>query len=347
MRHVIEKIIAAIRPLDNNAMTVCQERIDNLTKPLHSLKGFEELALKLAGITGESRPKAIKAGLVLMAGDEGIELEESGSRVKELALDFSLGRLPIQVMAEHTKADIILVDIGTAADLSGLAIKHEKIAYGTKSFTKGAAMSKDEASEAVMTGIKIAQKAADQGYSVLGIGGLRAEDSKASLAVIATFSDKPLQKLFNDNEVQVLKRVFNANAGGFSDPWDILSKVGSFEIAGLVGVILGAAAGKQAVVLDGMLAAAAALVAVKLAPAAGFYLIGSHEVPSAAHREALEILELPAYLKLELTFGQGSGAVQGISLLHAALHMLNDMKTFNEAKVAVAEDGPGALRQQA
>jgi nicotinate-nucleotide--dimethylbenzimidazole phosphoribosyltransferase len=343
---MIEEIIAAIRPLNSEAMAVCQERLDNLTKPLNSLKGFEQLAVQLAGISGDSRPREFKAGLILMAGDEGVELNESYLGVKKLVTEFLLGACPIQVMAEHIKADIILLDIGAAADLSSLPIHHAKIAYGTKNFRQGAAMSRDEAKRAVTAGIKIAKQAARQGYSVLGIGGLRAEDSLASLAVVAAYSKKPLANLVNKDEQRIVKAVLTVNILDSADPWDVLSKVGSFEIASLVGVILGAAAAKQAVVLDGLLAAAAAIIAAQVAPLSKAYLIGSHKLPGHAHEEALRILAVPAYLELALTMGQGLGAALGISLLRAALYMLNDMKTFTEAKVAVAEDGPGALKQQ-
>ena len=117
--------------------------------------------------------------------------------------------------------------------------------------------------------------------------------------------------------------------------------------AGLVGVILGAAAGGAAVVIDGIITSAAALIAVKLAPQAADYLIGSHLSFEPGHKIALEMIGVPAYLKLNMRLGEGTGAALGMSLINASLHVLNDMKTFGEAQVAVAQDGPGALRQQA
>lgn len=346
---MIEETISAITPLDSLAMAVCQERLDNLTKPLHSLEGFENLAVLLAGITGNPRPREIKAGLILMLGDEGVE-SERGQDSQELIQDFLNDACPIKVMAEHLAADITLVDIGAAAELSALTIRHEKIAYGTHNFTKEAAMSLEEARRAVTTGIKLAQEAAERGCFVLGIGGLKPEGSLASLAVIAACSGKRAKELIgpsNSGNEKILEHALNFNMANPVDPWDILRKLASFEIAGLIGVILGAAAAKAAVVLDGLLASAAALIAIKLAPQAKAYLIGTHEVPGPAHKEALAILGLPAYLELDLTIGQGVGAALGISLLCASLHMLNDMMTFNEAKVAVAEDGPGAVKQKA
>ena len=125
----------------------------------------------------------------------------------------------------------------------------------------------------------------------------------------------------------------------------MLAKVGGLEIAGLAGVILGAAAGRTAVVLDSLVTSAAALIAFKLSPEIKEYLIGSHYSTEPAHRAALELMEIPAYLHLDINLGQGTGACLGMSLIKASLHVLNDMKTFGEAEVAVAQDGPGALKQ--
>lgn len=353
----MKEIISAISPLDRAAMEKCQERIDNLTKPLHSLEGFENLAVKLAGITKNPRPREFKASIILMAGDEGINEEIKTEGAKQRVFEACQGLCPIQVLAEHVLAKLTIVDIGTNADLAGLPILHKKIAYGTKNIRKGRAMTLAEARRAVEAGIQTAKHEIAKGSSVLGVGAVRAEDSLGSLAVIAQYSNKPLAELTGlaDNktnftriqETKLLEEALKVNAPRASDPFDVMSKVGSFEIAGLVGVILGAAAGKRAIVLDGLLASAAALLAADLAPKAKEYLIGSHLVPRPAHKEALERLKLPAYLQHNLTLGQGVGAALGISLLRASLHMLNDMKTFNEAKVAVAEDGPGSLKQKA
>ena len=125
----------------------------------------------------------------------------------------------------------------------------------------------------------------------------------------------------------------------------ILNEAGSFELAGLVGVMLGAAASGAAIVLDGATTSAAALLACQMAPLVRERLVGSHFSAEPLQAEILELTDLPAYLYLGMNVGEGVGAVLGISLIHAALHVLNDMKTFGEAAVSVAEDGPGALVQ--
>ena len=125
----------------------------------------------------------------------------------------------------------------------------------------------------------------------------------------------------------------------------VLEQAGSLELAEMTGIILGAAAGGAVVVLDGLATGLAALIAVRLAPLAKEYLMASHFAAEPAHAEVLRLLDLSACLYLGLNFGEGVGAALGISLLQASLHMLNDMKTFGEAQVHVAEDGPGSLVQ--
>lgn len=137
------------------------------------------------------------------------------------------------------------------------------------------------------------------------------------------------------------------HAAGGTDPVAALAATGCPELAGLTGVILGAAAGGSAVVLDGVETCLAALVAVSMAPLARDYLVGSHFGRGSSHVKLLQLLKVPAYLSLDMNLGEGVGATLGISLIQAALHVLNDMKTFGEAEVHVAEDGPGALVQNA
>ena len=204
-------------------------------------------------------------------------------------------------------------------------------------------MTRQEALRAIDVGIKAAREEVDRGIRILGLGEMSADSSIPSEAVIACYSNKSLQELTNRSEI--IAAALAVNCPDRSDPIDILRKVGGFDIAGLVGVILGAAASGAAVVLDGMITSAAALIAVQIAPTVKEYLIGSHFSVEPAHQEALALLDIPAYLQLDMNIGDGTGAALGMSIITAALHVLNDMKTFGEAEVAVAQDGPGALRQ--
>lgn len=261
-------------------MAKCRLRLDNLTKPLGSLHSFEHLALKIAGITGNSRPRSLFPSLVIMNGN---------MRTPGL----------LDVFAAHVSAVIVPFDI------------HED-----------AAKSKEQMALMVEKGIEIAGAAARAGSGVIGTG-MVGKDNSSRLSGIRSWY-----------------------CAERTDPLDALATAGSPEIAGLTGVILGAAASGAAVVLDGLATSLAALTAVRVAPQVKNYLIGSHYAAEGSHAEVLRLLDLPAYLYLGMNVGEGVGAALGISVIQASLHVLNDMKTFGEAEVHVAEDGPGALVQK-
>lgn len=346
---MFEDLEAFIKPLDAEAMDKCQLRLDNLTKPLNSLHSFEHLARQIAGITGDPRPKILKKTIVIMAGDHGVNVEETCDYTQEVTVqmisNFCKGAAAINVFAEHVSADLILVDIGVASDLSAFPqIRHEKLAYGTRNITQNSAMTREQAIQAIEVGIKIAQEEIEKGVKVIGLGAI-GSNAISSSTIIACYNPENLDDLTLKDKIQLVKIALEVNYPDNNDPLDVLSKVGGLEIAGLVGVILGAASGRGAVVLDGLATGVAALIAVKLAPRVKDYLIGSHFSAEPFHKIVLEMLGIPAFLHLDMSLGNGTGATLGMSLINASLHVLNDMKTFGEAEVAVAQDGPGALKQ--
>jgi nicotinate-nucleotide--dimethylbenzimidazole phosphoribosyltransferase len=357
---MFDDLISSIRPLDAEAMDKCQFRLDNLTKPLGSLHSFENLARQMSGITGKARPRSLRKSIILMAGDHGVAAEEVSACPQEVTAqmvhNFCRGGAAVNVFAEHVAADLVLVDVGVASELpSSLPVHHEKIAYGTQNIVYNPAMTREETIRAIEVGIKIARQQVEKGAQILGLGEMGIANTTPSTAIIACYSPKPLTELTGrgtgisderlTKKIRVIETALVVNRPDKNDPLDVLSKVGGLEIAGLVGVILGAAAGGAAVVLDGLITAAAALIAVKLTPKVKDYLVGSHLSVEPAHQAALELIDVPAYLHLDMRLGEGTGAALGMSLINASLHVLNDMKTFGEAAVAVAEDGPGALRQ--
>lgn len=286
---MLTETLAAIMPLDTVAMGQCRLRLDNLTKPLGSLQGLEDLAIKLAGVTGQPRPQQVEKALVVVG---------RGLRREELALLSALGA--------HAGATLVVVD--TAA--SGL---EDSRRHG---------LTLERVRQALETGLRTARGQLRQGVQAIGLGVTGVAADVAAAVVAAMRQDEA------------------------ADPLALLAKLGSPELAVLTGVIVAAAAGRAVVVLDGAATAAAALLAARLQPAVRDYLVGSHYTPEAAQQEALAMLAVPAYLRLDMSLGGGVGAALGLTLLDAALHVLNDMKTFGEAAVAVAQDGPGALRQR-
>lgn len=274
---MLAEIIATIQPLDESAMEKCRMRLDNLTKPLGSLGSFEELALQMAGITGQPRLRELHPRLVVIDG---------GRRTPGV----------LEVFARHVGAEIVAMDETATAEVNAATLM-----------------------EALNRGLLVGAEAAKARVVGLGMAG---ELSPTAVAAVSAW--------FRDGEGEWL---------------GVLQQAGSLELAAMTGIILGAAAGGAVVVLDGLATGLAALIAVRLAPLAKEYLMASHFAAEPAHAEVLRLLDLSACLYLGLNFGEGVGAALGISLLQASLHMLNDMKTFGEAQVHVAEDGPGSLVQ--
>ena len=357
---MIQDTISSIKPLDALAMEKCQLRLDNLTKPLGSLHALEHLARQLSGITGNPRPRTLKKSIIVMAGDHGVATEELATITQETTLEraqqLSLGRTAVNIFAGHVAADLLLVDMGIAAHVPSLPlVRNEKIAYGTNNINQGPAMTREQAIKAIEIGMAIAEEEIKKGANVLGLGEMGIANTISNTAIIACYSQIPVgtltgtdtglsQDLF-DKKISIIEHAITVNSPDRNDPMDVLAKLGGFETAGLIGVILGAASRGAAVVLDGLATSAAALLAVEMAPQVKDYLIGSHFPPEPAHKVALDLIDIPAHLHLNISSGEGIGAALGMSLLNASLHVLNDMKTFGDAEVAVAQDGPGALKQ--
>ena len=344
---MLENTITQIKPLDAAAMEKCQLRLDNLTKPLNSLYSFEHIACQLAGITGSPRPRNLGKTIIVMAGDNGVAaaMTADGQTAASRVENFCNGRSPLSTFAGHVQAGTVIVDIGVAAELTHWPqICHRKIAYGSGDITQGPAMTRQQTVQALETGIAIAREEAAKGAKVLGLGEMGLGGMVPGTAVVACYSDKAVTEA-GSLVSELVQRALAVNQPDATDPLDVVSKTGSLAIAGLTGVILGAAAHRTAVVLDGLATSAAALIATRLAPAVKDYLIGSHFAVGSAHKAALELIGIPAYLKLDIDLGEGVGAALGLSLVKASEHVINDMKTFGEAEVAVAQDGPGALKQ--
>lgn len=357
---MFKDIISLIKPLDVDAMEKCQVRLDNLTKPLGSLHSFEHIAKQMAGITGNPRPNLLQKSIIVMAGDHGIIAEGVSlyppEETTEMVINSCRGAAGVNVFAEHVSANLVVVDVGVGADLPiSLPLHQQKIGYGTKNIAKEAAMTREEAIQCIEVGIGMAQTEIEKGSRILGIGTMGAGSTIPCAAMIACYSGKQPQELLGTGtgiseellaqRIDVLEKALQLHQIDTADPLDIVSKFGGFEIAALVGVILGAGAGGAAVVLDGLATSAAALIAVQMAPQVKEYVVASHFAVEPAHQIALDLISLPGYLHLGMYGGEGTGAALGISLINASLHVLNDMKTFGEAEVAVAQDGPGALKQ--
>ncbi len=347
---LIQDTVRAIQPPDENARRAALARQDQLTKPQGSLGRLEALSIQLAGITAQPRPRLLQPVIVTMAADHGIARQGVSAYPSEvtpqMVLNFLHGGAAINVLARHVGARVAVVDMGVAADLpSHPDLIEKKIAKGTRDFSAEPAMTLAEAERAVEAGIEIVTREIDPSAAdIIGTGDMGIGNTTASSAIVATITRRPVPEVTGRGtgvddaglarKIAVLERALAARCPDPEDAWDVLNKVGGFEIGGLAGVMIGAAARRVPVVIDGFISGAAALIACGLAPTVQPYLIAAHRSVEIGHRAALEHLRLDPLLDLDLRLGEGTGAALGISLCLAACKILDEMATFGEAGVS-------------
>ncbi|MDD5108951.1 MAG: nicotinate-nucleotide--dimethylbenzimidazole phosphoribosyltransferase [Candidatus Omnitrophica bacterium] len=345
----IKKIIGEISEVDILMMKKTQERLDSLTKPLGSLGRLEELAKQICGITGKDNPLLEKKVIFTLAADHGVTDEGVSAYPREvtaqMVYNFLNGGAGINVLARHVNARVVVADFGVVVDLkANQKLKIKKINYGTKNMAKGPAMTRDEAIKAICAGIEILKEELKFGVNIIGTGEMGIGNTTAASAIAACFTKREVEEVVGrgagldnrglKNKIEVIKKSLSINKPNSSDPIDVLSKIGGFEIAGLVGVILAASANKIPVVIDGFISAASALVAFKIEPKVKNYMIAAHNSVEKGHKIILEHIGLRPLMDLDLRLGEGTGGALGIGLADAAVKILTQMATFKNANVS-------------
>lgn len=341
-------ILEKIEPIDPALLDKAQKRLDSLTKPKDSLGRLEELAKKLVGITGDLSPKVLRKTIFTFAGDHGVADEGVSAFPKEvtrqMVFNFLRGGAGINVLARQAGAEVAVVDIGVNfefEDAPGLVKR--KVVSGTKNIKVGPAMTREDTIRCLEAGIALAEERAAKG-AVFGTGEMGIANTTPSSAIVAAFTGASVEEVTGRgtgvddtafrHKVAVIEEALRVNKPNASDAIDVLSKVGGAEIAGIAGLILGAASLKIPVVIDGFISTAGALVACELKPAVRDYMIASHLSVERGHRLMLERMRLRPLLDLDLRLGEGTGAAIGIMLVEAASRIYNEMATFGDAGVS-------------
>ncbi|MFZ5908484.1 MAG: nicotinate-nucleotide--dimethylbenzimidazole phosphoribosyltransferase [Chloroflexota bacterium] len=349
---MLEQTLARIQELDQNALAAARARQDTLTKPPGSLGRLEELSVQLAGISGNPIPSIKDKVIITMAGDHGVVAEGVSAYPQEvtpqMVLNFLRGGAAINVLARHAGARIVIVDMGVAADLEphpSLLVR--KVAPGTANMAQGPAMTRQQAEKAVAAGIEIVSAEIQNGLDIVGTGDMGIGNTTPSAAIAAALTGESPAKIAGrgtgvDNEglkrkIDAIQRALAVNQPDPNDGLDVLAKVGGFEIGGLAGVMLGAAARRKPVMVDGFISTAAAMIAVAIAPKVRPYLIAAHRSQECGHGLMLDWLGLKPLLDFDLRLGEGTGAALGISMAEAACKILAEMATFAEAGVSDKE----------
>ncbi len=359
---LLSETCSRIQRVDPAIARQTQMLLDDKTKPRGSLGVLESLACRLAAICGCAAPALPVKAVVVMAADHGVTEEGVSAYPAEvtaqMVANFLWGGAAINVLARLAGVRMYVADLGIkqqgrfvygtaeiAKEEPGAAVllKTTPVGSGTANMTRGPAMCVDEALFGVAVGLRVAGALADSGVTLIAAGEMGIGNTTAASALTTLFTGAPPQRVTGrgtgideaawKRKVAVIERALAVNQPSREEPLEALAKVGGFEIAGLVGLMIGAAERRVPIVLDGFITGAAALVAVALCPAVRDYLIASHQSVEPGHRRILEHLELRPLLNLDLRLGEGTGAVLAMHLVEAALRIVREMATFRSAGV--------------
>ncbi len=350
---LLESTIKEIVPQDGDARFRARTRLEQLTMPHWALGRLMDLAEELAGMTGSMRPPVGRKTVVTMAGDHGIAASGVSKYPQEvtaqMVYNFVRGGAGINALAKLVGARVVVVDMGVAGDLSELVrsgkIISKRLGAGTRNMATGPAMSRNEAIRALEGGIQVALELAPS-TDIFGTGDMGIGNTSPSAAIIAVFSGSPLSEIagrgtgIDDGQlvhkIAMIEQALGINRPDPVDALDVLAKVGGFEIGGIAGLLLGAAYLRRPVLVDGFISTASALIAARLAPAAREYMIASHRSMESGHQIALDCLGKKPLLDLDMRLGEGTGAALSMNLVDAAVRILTEVATFEEAAVSKA-----------
>jgi nicotinate-nucleotide--dimethylbenzimidazole phosphoribosyltransferase len=345
---LVETTLARITPLDAGLLAATQTRLDRKTKPLGSLGRLEAFACRLVAISGQQLPDLSKKVIFTFAADHGITAEGVSLYPKEVTTQmvFNLlgGGAGVNVLARHAGAEVRVVDVGVDHDFGDCpGLLHCKVARGSANFAKGPAMTREQMLTALRVGIELADQCQAEGVGLVGTGEMGIGNTSPSSAIIAAFSGLAVAQVTHrgtgiDDQALTLKlaaitRGLAINRPDPNDPLDVLQKVGGLEIAAITGLLLGCAANRIPVVVDGFISTAGALIAAELHPHLRDYLFAAHQSVEVGHRFMLERIGVEPILDLGLRLGEGTGAALSMPLIEAGLKILTEMATFEQAGV--------------
>ena len=333
-----------ILPLDEAAMMQARQRQAQLAKPPGSLGRLEELSVQLAGITGRVYNKIEKKHLLVFAADNGVVEEGVSSAPQSVTLmqtiNLTRHKTGASTLCRHFGCEITVCDVGVNADITDPRVLNRKIAYGTRNIVNGPAMNREQAEQAILTGIQLARST---DADVIGIGEMGIGNTTTSSAVLSVLLDASVEDVTGRGggitdesfvrKKQVIKTAIEVNQPDKTDVIDVLAKVGGFDLAAMCGAFIGAALTRRPVVIDGFISAVAALCACKLCPNVKGYLIPSHASYEIGYKLAMGGMGLEPMLLLDMRLGEGSGCPLAFEVLRAACAIINDMATFEEADI--------------
>ncbi len=342
---LLEETIEAIKASDEVAKDLTRKKWDGLVKPIGSLGMLEEVTIKIAGMTGKLDNTINKRAIVVMCSDNGV-VEEGVSGSPQfftnlLTKSMAKGITGVSTLAKFTNTHIHIVDMGLIEPVRDDMVMDRRIGPGTKNFLKEPAMTREEAIQAIETGIEIGDSLYGEGYDILGTGELGIGNTTTSSAILATISGLDMDSICGmgggltreqfEIKKRVIKRAILLHKPNKDDPVDLISKVGGFDIGGMCGLFLSAAKNRKPIVIDGFISSVSALCAVIFNPLVKEYIIPSHLSHEAGAKYVMKELGLEPMVNLGMRLGEGSGCPLAFQIIDAALYTLENMGTFDEA----------------
>ena len=349
MHEELQQLLDCIQPASHSLNDAAQAHLDDLTKPQGSLGRLEEIALKYVLATGSLKPVLSKKKICCFAADHGVAAEGVSAFPAEvtpqMVYNMLSGGVAINVLTRHAGVSLDVVDVGVNHEFPDMAgLVKRKVRAGSANMANGPAMSQEEALQALLCGAELATEAFEAGYHLLGTGEMGIANTTPATALYSVLLDVPVESITGrgtgidderlSHKITVIKRAIAVNAPNCTTPFGTLAALGGYEIAAITGFILGAAAARVPVVVDGFISSAAAVVAIKLCPAVDDYLFFSHLSNEQGHRAVMQKLGARPILDLDLRLGEGTGAAIAMQLIDGAIKIYNEMATFSAARVS-------------
>ena len=351
----LEETVKRIEPKSTEWEEKAAKHVEALAMPPWALGDVCRLGVKIAGMQRTVDIDVSKKMIFTMAADHGVADEGVSAFPQEVTVEMmkniALGGAGVNVLGRAAGVQVRLVDMAVKEDFPELAEKgviiDQKITHCSENMRKGPAMTREQAIAAIEAGIDLADKAInEEGVKMLGTGELGIGNTTPASAVVAVMGGYPVADITGRgtgvddeglrNKIQVIQDAIDLNKPDPNDAIDVLSKVGGYDIAGIAGTILGAAANKTPVVVDGFISTAGALIAKGICPEAADYMIASHKSEEPGHALMWKTLDMKPLLDLGFRLGEGTGAAVAMHICECSARIMNDMLTFEEAEVTNA-----------
>ena len=348
----LQNLLNGIRVPDPVWRQRAQERLNQLTKPIGSLGRLEEIAAQMVAIQQTMSPAISAKSVYVFAADHGIVAEGVSAYpsevTRQMVLNFLNGGAAINVIARKAGANVIVVDAGVDGEFDDHpGLVRRKIGHGTRNMMYMPAMSEDELQKALQIGADLAESACKQGINLIAVGEMGIGNTTSASAITAALTGQPANKVTGAGagldpeavqyKAQVVETLLQKHGLSSSvDAFDILRRVGGFEIAAITGMVLASASLRMACVIDGFISTAAAAIAYRLLPQVREYLLAGHQSQEPGHKLLLDLMGLSPLLTLNMRLGEGTGAVLAFHLIEVTMNLFNEMATFAQAQVSGA-----------